>query len=574
MFLLIENLFKEGWFIAVLVISAVVFIALIIFVSFVLTRRRMRHQVRDLEYKYNNIHDTFSIDCSNMIKRIEVISQHNKDYEQIYISSQERFSNILNSNDKCCYCAVDSLKKLIDEKDYKELPSIIESTRTSMDEFDKESKLLNSDLQSIMKKEEDCRSKIVPLKEKFRNLKEWYEKNSTALLSLSKSFNFLFNHISSLFSTFEDLLTEAKYNEALKSIPEIEKLLNATNLVTNDIPYLNALTDKVIPEKIKELSDTYLAMEKENYPLHNLLVKSKIEKMNEIVKDCKNKLNTLSITGVGDKLNSISLEISKIFTLFDKEKEAKKAFDKEQDSISNSTYEAEKQYANLNRSLPTYSKAYVINQTYIDQMRVIKDMIDDMSTKKRMLDMYLNSSTKQPYTILLKNLRDLQDKISKIQKAFDDFHDYLLGLKRDCEKSFNYVRSAYVQLRKSEYNVRKVDVQALSDVMAPRIEMAINKLSNLDNSLRVTPIDVNKLNYNYNEAVEYINNLNKDIAECVDFSTKAEDAIVYDNNIRRKATEVSQQLEVAEKSFLEADFTRSYNQAIQIYKKWGNEETK
>ena len=113
-----------------------------------------------------------------------------------------------------------------------------------------------------------------------------------------------------------------------------------------------------------------------------------------------------------------------------------------------------------------------------------------------------------------------------------------------------------------------------SDVMAPRIEMAINKLSNLDNSLRVTPIDVNKLNYNYNEAVEYINNLNKDIAECVDFSTKAEDAIVYDNNIRRKATEVSQQLEVAEKSFLEADFTRSYNQAIQIYKKWGNEETK
>src|SRR5574344_26984 len=155
MFLLIENLFKEGWFIAVLVISAVVFIALIIFVSFVLTRRRMRHQVRDLEYKYNNIHDTFSIDCSNMIKRIEVISQHNKDYEQIYISSQERFSNILNSNDKCCYCAVDSLKKLIDEKDYKELPSIIESTRTSMDEFDKESKLLNSDLQSIMKKEED-----------------------------------------------------------------------------------------------------------------------------------------------------------------------------------------------------------------------------------------------------------------------------------------------------------------------------------------------------------------------------------------------------------------------------------
>ena len=42
------------------------------------------------------------------------------------------------------------------------------------------------------------------------------------------------------------------------------------------------------------------------YPLHHLLVKTRIEEMNQTVKDCKKSLQMMSIVGVKDKLNKIN----------------------------------------------------------------------------------------------------------------------------------------------------------------------------------------------------------------------------------------------------------------------------
>ena len=257
MIIIQDSVFSQPWFIVLIVLASIAFVVGSVFLGFFIARNRMRHQVKDLETQYNNIHDTFSSDCSNMIKRIEVISSHNDSYVQIFNSMQDRFGTLLNNNDKSCFCSVDSLKKLIRDKDYRSLPSIIESTRKSMAEFKKEADILNGDLQSILKQEEECRSESIALKEKFRNLKNYYETNKTALLSLEGSFNKLFDHIINLFAKFESLLEEANYPEASAVLPEIEKLLDACSSVIEEIPFLNTLVDKVIPNKINDLSLAY-----------------------------------------------------------------------------------------------------------------------------------------------------------------------------------------------------------------------------------------------------------------------------------------------------------------------------
>ena len=138
MIIIQDSVFSQPWFIVLIVLASIAFVVGSVFLGFFIARNRMRHQVKDLETQYNNIHDTFSSDCSNMIKRIEVISSHNDSYVQIFNSMQDRFGTLLNNNDKSCFCSVDSLKKLIRDKDYRSLPSIIESTRKSMAEFKKE----------------------------------------------------------------------------------------------------------------------------------------------------------------------------------------------------------------------------------------------------------------------------------------------------------------------------------------------------------------------------------------------------------------------------------------------------
>ena len=351
------------------------------------------------------------------------------------------------------------------------------------------------------------------------------------------------------------------------NIEEIEKLLDACSSVIEEIPFLNTLVDKVIPNKINDLSLAYQSMEGE-YPLHHLLVKTRIEEMNQTVKDCKKSLQMMSIVGVKDKLNKISFDISKFFADFEKEKACKEEFDKNQPGISSSSYEAEKQFANLTNSLPNYQKVYKINQTYIDQMSVIKDMIDDMSTNKRRLDMFLNSSTKQPYSVLLNTLNDLKSRIAKIQNAFDDFHSYLKGLKRDSERSYSYVREAFVELKKLECIIRRINLDSLNSIYLPRMQNAYVMIKEIDDILKVVPIDVVYLNSKYEEARNVINQLKAELIDLDNKAIQAEQAIVYDNTIRSTSPEIAKSIKKAERAFLESDFSRAASTALFIYKEW------
>ena len=74
-----------------------------------------------------------------------------------------------------------------------------------------------------------------------------------------------------------------------------------------------------------------------------------------------------------------------------------------------------------------------ISNSYLQQINLIKDDINRMSAIKRTLDSFVHSSTKQPYSILLKKMTDLQIEMSKIEKTLNDFHTYLRSLKENTE---------------------------------------------------------------------------------------------------------------------------------------------
>jgi septation ring formation regulator len=563
----LEEFYQAAWFIVIMwVLGILLSIGLMTFLVILIIHQSDKRMVRDLESYYNSVHDSFSTDCSNMIKRIESISKQNASYVQIFDSVQARFSSILKENDKQCYIAVNSLKKLIGDKEFKGIKPIIDSTRTSMEEFEKASIQLNNDLQALLKPEDECRSMSVALKEKFRSLKDKYDSNATALASLAPSFKVLFDHITQMFTDFEDKLNSADYTSAKNMLPDVERLIDAADKVMADLPYLNTLADTVIPKRIQELSDTYSQLEKSEYPLHHLRIPPAIEEMKKEVADCKAKLVKLSIKGVPDTFNRITMEINEYFEDFEKEKQAKILFDSQQSSIDSSTYQCEKQYANLRNSLPAYKEVYKIDSTYLDQINVIKDMIDDMSTKKRTLDSFINSSTKQPYTMLVTCINDLQQRVTTIQKAFDDFHDYLKELKSDSDRTYKFIRESYRKLKIAEFDLRKANIDALTETIKPRIDQGYTYISQLDEMLKVTPIDVMKLNSDYQEASNHLDRVFADLSDAIQNLGRAENLIVYDNRYRVDSLEARTKLESAERSFMEADFTRAATTAADIYK--------
>ncbi len=525
-----------------------------------------KRQIQELDSHYNALHKSFSTDCSQMISRIKTISNNNANYVSIYDGCEKRFLGIMNSNDKLCFIAISSLKTLIGNKDYKNIKSVIDSTRQSMNEYSKAAQDLNNDLQTKLQKEDDFHSRVVPIKEKFRRLKDEYDNNSGVLVSISQSFTTLFEHITDMFNSFEESLLRADYDSAGKELQDMEKLIDASISVMKDLPYLNTLASKVIPGKIAELNATYLDLEKRKYPLHNLRINSNIEKMNQQLKECNERLSELSTKGVNACFEDITLKINGFLQDFEKEKEAKVEFDKIQNGISNSTYQAEKQFANLKNSLPNYQNIYKINSTYLEQIVAMQDLIDEMSSSKRRLDSYINSSTKQPYSLLINYSYELDNKIDKIQAAFDDFHDYLGQMKTDTDHAYKLVREGYMKIKEKEYVLRELNISSLTEILSPKLNKCYEDLGKIDEVLNVTPIDVIKLNTMYLETKKELEQVVNRVDEEKENAGKAENLIAYCNKYRADSYDVKVGLESAESSFLEADFHRAQARAAQIYK--------
>ena len=258
--------------------------------------------------------------------------------------------------------------------------------------------------------------------------------------------------------------------------------------------------------------------------------------------------------------------LDSFLSAFETEKEAKIQFEKEQANTSDNTYELEKDFAKLNRSLPEYKEIYIIDDSYLEQIHLIQEDIQRMSAIKRDLDSFIHSSTKQPYSLLLKKMSDLQSEMTTITNTLNDFKQYLYSLKQDAEKIYKSIRDNYAKLKEAEYSLRELNVEALQDQVHLSFVHAYTNLENENELLSKTPLDINALNSIYNEAQPRIESLLENISSEIELSQRAENAIVYGNLLRTSYSAVNNSLLVAEKAFFEADFTRASEESLNAIK--------
>lgn len=534
---------------------------------FLMARRRSRHQIKDLRKKYSMIHELLTGDCKNMLMRIDFISQRNPRYTGIHDQYQISYNNILSTFDISCDQAIGSLESLIKDKQYRGIKEIIESTKINIHDFNRSVHKLNDDLSAVLKPDEECRSNALSVKEQFRLLKEDYTRHATELRGLETSFEPIFLELDNQLESYEDLLDSAEYTKAQEKLKDTTEVIIALEEAMKKLPLFNTLVRVVLPKRIESVTTTYDDMVQNNFPLHHLHFKVTIEKIQAQLQDLEERLAEFRLGHIQEEVDQITDTIENFFASFESEREAKRKFENEQSHTSDDTYELEKEFARLKRSLPEYKNIYVIDDSYIEQINLIQEDITRMSSIKRDLDTFIHSSTKQPYSILLKKMLDLQVEMNKITKTLEDFHSYLISLKNDSERVYDSIRTNYRLLKEAEYTLRVINVQALQDSLHLSFESAYTYLSQENDVLSQTPIDVVALNNFYSQSELIITSLLEVIKNQSELAVRAENSIVYANILREQYSEARRTLEVAERSFNEADFTRAANEALGAIKK-------
>ncbi len=306
-------------------------------------------------------------------------------------------------------------------------------------------------------------------------------------------------------------------------------------------------------------------MKKENYVIDFLQVDEKVEKMKKDIETLKDKVEYLDLSGVKDKVDEIQSEITDLNASFEEERLAKSNFLNAHSTMDDSTYDDEKRYSKLMISLPEYQQVYLLNQKYVDQMQSLKTDIENIGILKRQLDSYLDTSNRQPYTLVMKKATEMRTEMTKCERTMKDYENYINSLKQSTEDVYEGLRKAVWDITKTRNEIRNLGIDDFLKSSDLKFNRLIAVVKDLSDRLQVLPLDVNSIVNDYNSFHDDCNVFLSDCHKRLDDAHKAEQTIIYANAYRLDYVDCDKLVSEAEKAYFESDFSRAYSKAIEAH---------
>ena len=540
---------------------------------FVISRNRVKKQVRELAKKYSYLDALLIGQDSQYIHRLEIISRTNLLYVDKHEQFSRRFKEIYDNDDKFAESMLRQLNALINNKQYKNIKTVISDAKKAMKVFEDKVNAIDNDLYVLIKPEEDSRQSILKLKENYRRVKQTFYANSSDLDLVSSSINQVFDKLDQMFVDFETHIESAEYDEAQSLLPTIGKVVSALESALSQLPNLCILVNSVIPEKIADLKKNYEEVEALGLPLYNLAFSVRVGEWKTDLDIIRKKLVKLELTNIMESLDALQSEIEEVQEQLNNEQADKKYFEDHNNEIYNNVIELEKIFLRICSLLPDLYKTYVVTDERKQMVEELKQTMNILGTIKQSLDNYVHSSLKQPFSSLKTKLDELENQYNKAKEGIEEFKSYVEFLKNSSEEAYTLVFVYYYRLKQVESLLREIAIPNFVEQYKARIESCYEFLNEIDKAVKIQPIAVDEINEKVNVLKNNANDLFDEVENRFREMQLAESAVVYANRDRNHQEDVHQQLCQLEDSFYDGEFVKVYHDANAIFKRMHVEES-
>ena len=567
MFILLTNGQQIGLIFAIVAGTIVLGALVFLLYHFVISRNRVKHQVRELQKKYSYLDALLIGQDSQYIHRLEIISRTNLLYVDKHEKFSRRFKEIYENDDKFAESMLKQLNALINNKQFKNIKTVISDSKKAMKVFEDKVNALDNDLYTLIKPEEDSRQSILKLKENYRRVKQTFYANSSDLDLVSSSINQVFDKLDQMFVEFETHIESAEYDDAQALLPTIGKVVSALESALSQLPNLCILVNTVVPEKIVDIKRDYDELEQKGLPLYNLSFQTKLNEWNNDLAIIRTRLTKLQIANIMESLDGLQSEIEETRDLLNKEKSDKEFFEENNQGIYQSVIDLEKAFLKICSLLPGIYRTYIVTDERKEKVEQLKQTMNTLGTIKQSLDNYVHSSLKQPFSTLKGKLDELSAQYDVAKEGIEEFKQYIEFLKTSSEEAYTLVFVYYYRLKQVEGLLREISIPEFSEPYTIRIEDCYDLLNKIDKAIKIQPIAVDEINDMVNNLKNNANAVFEEIENKFREMQLAESAVVYANRDRNHQDDVHQQLTALEGEFYKGEFVKVYHEANAIFKR-------
>ena len=514
--------------------------------------KKLKESISELEKEKNLI---INAPILNELSKVEALVKDDK-LKYKYDNWQHKFDDIRNIYIPKVTDMLLDADDLVARKKYKELKTLLADIELKIYRLREKTNTLLSEIKEITLSEEKNRNQIVKLKNKYRGIKQDYEKNKADYKPVNNQIELQFENIEKRFQEFEIVMEKKDYDEINYLVKGITEMIDHIEYVVKEVPAILIMCNELIPGKIEDISSLYIKMTRELYQLDYLNVEYNIKETEKKVKDVLDRVKVLNLEDVVFELKTIVNYYDSLYSDFEYEKICKKTFESNVKSFKTKLIRTNKIISNLMGQIDSLSETYDLKEDDVKRLNIINDETRKIKDSyNNLMDCSKNHTF--PYSKLVKELDVLMIKVSKLEESLNYDLKTIGSMKDDEIRAREQLDNIKNLLKKAKNRIRLYNIPVIPDNYFVELQDASDAIKEIQKELNKKPINIETLNIRVDTARDLVfkvfNTTNSLLKTIVMF----EETFVYGNRYRSYKEKVNEGLNFAEKLFFKGEYKKA-----------------
>lgn len=558
-----------------LIIGSAVVIALVIVIVILHFIRKVemkfyRERIKSLEIQRNVIASTPVL---LELSKVEPIIKNDK-MEEKYNKWQDRFTNLRENRLPLIDDMLIDLDIYVDKRDYKSCGYRMAKVEIEIYKVREAAEHLLEEIKDITLSEEKYRAIVIKLKTKYRVLNREFQDHKQLYDEMQEAVLMQLENIEKRFLDFEKVMEANEYSEVVHIVKALDTMIEHMEIIVNEVPDVLLMAKQMIPNRIKEIDETYQELVQEKYPLEYLNIEYNLEESRKNIETILDKVRVLNLENCMFDLKTMLEYLDSLFIDFEKERLSRKVYEEINIDFSKKIENTNRVVRDIYEQLDDIKKMYDLNDEDVEIIHdVNKNLVVINDDYKKTLAKVENLSS--PYSMLHQEIEELTMRLKTMEEDLDKALKSLGNMYDDEIRAREQLDEIQEFLKQCKVRMRSYKLPVITDNYFVQLSEANEAIIEVIRELEKKPIVIKTLNTRVDTARDLVLKLYNTTNEMIKTAQLAEMAIVYGNRYRAYYAEVDSGLRDAEVYFFKGDYKSSLDVSIKatsvvdenIYKK-------
>lgn len=545
----------------VIAIAAVVVLIIIWFIVQKIRSNKFRHQLEELEVRYNTIKSvplSFKLNKAVAISRVEPdtmqkVTQTKDDFDKAEANLKQISQQLADTEDEIL---AGKLKKV--KPDLADLEASIllgEQQVSSLDKF----------LDSILEKETAQRQEVTELKNHFRDLRNTAAENQSQLSYIWPTIEQNISDTEKMFSAFEEWMYASDFEKANAELDNIRESISRLEGMIQSLPDLLSDARGVVPKMAEVLHQDYTTARDGGVYLDHLQIDKNLKVITAGLKEDLAGIKDGNLNGVREHLDDYKVRLTQMDQAVKKESESfmeLKKFAGETETLFHETERNAKYiddlYARLKPRLGLSDMEERIGRQ--------KDRLATVSAKMpKVFQMYQENQS--PASSVMASMKELNQEITVCNSGFKELRAEIDNTAGGEDRARKQLVKLQVIMNQMQVKIRKYKLPSISQQYEEDMAKANEYIHSIDRLINAPTLNVQLLSSTLKEAIDFIYKLYNNVNNVVATVIMVENTIVFGNRYRSTYADIDSELTRSELCFRNGEYTQALSIAIATIEK-------